>query len=563
MNALTALLLGLVVAFVGYRFYAGWVDRRIIRPQADRVTPAKMYMDGVDFVPTSRNVLFGYQFKSIAGAAPVVGAIVAAQWGWLPAMIWLFAGVFFIGWVHDYTSAMVSLRNDGLTFGGLSYRLISPRARLLLLAFIYFYLLLVAGAFGAVVAGLLANIGAAFLGLVFLVGAGLLAGQMIYRWRRDIILTTLVTVAIAVGGILLGTRLPAKSILSPAVASQTWLWAILTFLFCYLGATLPIWRFAQPINYVSFFIVFLGLIGGAIGVVVGRPQFTLPAFTTAVIPIGPIWPILPVTLACGAISGWHSLVSSSGTARQLESETDARPVAAGSMFAEMLLGLLALVTASVAYAGYGAFRAALGGPGGAGAVFAAGLSRLLGFLGIPVAFGKTFAAVLIVVLAITVMQLVVRFMRVATAELVGDRFPALRNMHVATLVACVLGMLLVLTGWWQYLWILFGGANQLMASLALLIVTLWLVSKRQSAAFVFVPMVFMFITTIAALGYTAYSLIAKVAAGKVAGSARVGNGLMAVVALFLVAAALVLAADGWQAFRRYRAQRANVAAEQT
>jgi carbon starvation protein len=140
---------------------------------------------------------------------------------------------------------------------------------------------------------------------------------------------------------------------------------------------------------------------------------------------------------------------------------------------------------------------------------------------------------------------------------------AVSLLFVATLVACVLGMLLVLTGWWQYLWILFGGANQLMASLALLIITLWLVSQKRSVAFAFVPMVFMFITTIAALGYTAYSLMAKVAAGKVAGSARVGNGLMAVVALFLVAAALVLAADGWRAFRRYRAQRADVAAEQT
>jgi carbon starvation protein len=552
MNSLLAFVLGIAVVFFGYRVYAQWVDRRVIRPDSKRTTPASMYMDGVDFIPTSKNVLFGYQFKSIAGAAPVVGAIMAAQWGWLPAMLWLFVGACFFGWIHDYSSAMVSVRSDGMTFGGLSHRLLSPRARLILMAFIYFYLLLVAGAFGAIVAGLLAKQGAAVLGLVVLTAAGVLAGQMIYRWKRDIVLTSVVTVSLAVAGIVAGAYLPASLFMGKLAGNATF-WALFTFLFCYLGAALPIWRFAQPVNYVAFYIVFLGLIGGALGAIVGHPQFTLPAFTQPVIAIGPIWPMLFVTLACGAVSGWHSLVSSSGTARQLESEADARPVTAGSMFAEMLLGLLALIAAAVAFKSWHEYAEMMkpGGPG-AGGVFAAGMGKLLGFIGVPVELGATFAAVLIVVLAITVMQLVLRFMRIATSELVGDILPPLRTVHVATIVAALLAFLLVETGWWQYLWVLFGGANQLMASLALLLVTVWLMNEGRSVIFTAIPMAFMFVTTIGALAFTAYQLLKKVLEGQVAGGALAGNALMAVVAIFLIAAALSLAADGLRALARLR-----------
>jgi carbon starvation protein len=545
-NSVVALLLALLTVLLGYKFYAGWADRRVIRPSADRATPATMYMDGVDFVPTSKNVLFGYQFKSIAGAAPVVGAITAAQWGWLPALLWLLLGVFFIGWIHDYGSAMVSVREEGHSLGGLSHRLISARARVVLLVFVYFYLLLVAGAFGAIIASLLAAESSAAFGIIILTIAGVLAGQMIYRWKTDIILTSLVAVIIAIAGILAG-RLVTSDLLAGPLAGSKLLWAAFAFLFCYLGATLPIWRFAQPVNYVSFYIVFLGLLLGGIGVFVGRPGFTIPAFTQPIIAIGPIWPILFVTIACGAVSGWHSLVSTSGTAKQLESEADARPVCAGSMFAETILGVLALITAAATFPSMSAYLEVM--DKGAGAVFAVGLGKLMAYLGIPAEFGQTFGAVLIVILAITVMQLVLRFMRVATVELVGDRAPILRNTHVATIIACGLAFLLVSTGWWQYLWILFGGSNQLMASLALLVISVWLVTNRRGATFTLIPMFFMFITTIAALGYTSYDLLSKVFGGKLAGEELVGNALMGFVAVFLIVAAFILAKDGLAALQ--------------
>jgi carbon starvation protein len=374
---------------------------------------------------------------------------------------------------------------------------------------------------------------------------------MIYRWRKDIILTTVITVIIAMAGIWFGTIAPSDSIIGADLANSRWVWAIAAFVFCYFAAVLPIWRFALPINYVASYIVFLGLFFGIIGIFILHPDFTLPAYTGFSIKIGPIWPIMFVTIACGAISGWHSIVSSSGTARQLENELDARPVGGGVMFVEMMLALFALVIAGTIYASSAEYGAAIvKGPGG---IFASGVSKFLGAIGMPAALGRSYGSVMMIVLAITIMQLVIRFMRVATSELLSDVSPIFRNPHVGTFIACILGMVLVLTGWWQYLWVLFGGANQLMASLALLLVTAWLMSEGKPAAWAFWPMIFMFITTIAALLYTSYSLLQKVISGAVKGEALIGNTLMGLVGFFLVIAALILGMEGMKALKRYRA----------
>jgi carbon starvation protein len=484
----------------------------------------------------------------------VVGAIIALQWGWLPAMLWLFLGVLFIGWVHDYSSGMVAMRSDGLSLGGLSYKLISPRARLILLSFVYFYLLLLAGAFGGVIAGALIKLPTGPVAMVILALAGVLAGQMIYRWRVNILLMTVICVALALVGIKLGDLLPAP-LLVGAWAQSKFTWGLFAVVFCFISAVLPIWRFALPLNYVAFYIVMFGLLGGILGIFTGGifgglPEMSAPAYTQFTIGIGPLWPILFVTIACGAVSGWHSMVTTSGTCRQLECESDAKPVLAGSMFTEMLLGTMALMTAAAAmpFTQYKELMKV----GGAGAVFATGLSNLLNIVGLPIAFGKTMATVIIVVLALTVMQLVLRFMKVATVEALGDKVPVMRSGPLATFVAAALTLLLIQTGWWQYLWILFGGANQLLASLALLVASLWLMSQGKKAIFTLIPMWFMFVTTIAALLYTSYNLLTKVAAGQVKGEALIGNGLMGIVALFLVVAACFLLADGLKALRRFR-----------
>jgi carbon starvation protein len=546
MNAAFVILGALAVAVGGYRWYAGHIDRNVVEADPHRVTPARMYMDGVDFMPTSKNVLFGYQFKSIAGASPVVGAIIALQWGWLPALLWLLLGVLFIGWVHDYLAGMASLRNDGLSLGGLSYKLISPRARVILLSFIYFYLLLIAGAFGAIIAGALIKLPSGPLAILILAGAGALAGHMIYRWRVNILVITGVCVGLALVGIKLGGMFPATALLGPSLAQNKLLWGIFAIAFCYISAVLPIWRFALPLNYVAFYIVMLGMAGGILGIFVGMPSIEAPAYTQFTIPVGTLWPMLFVTIACGAVSGWHSLVCTSGTCRQLESETDAKPVMAGSMYVEMLLGVVALMTAAAAMP-FTQYKELL--KAGPAAVFATGLSNLMNKIGLPLDYGKTMATVIIIVLAITVMQLVLRFMKVATIELVGDRSPILRNGPIATLVAALLTLVIVHTGWWQYLWVLFGGANQLLASLALLVASLWLRSQGKKALFALIPMFFMFVTTIAALLYTSYNLLGKVFSGQATGEQLIGNGLMGLVALSLVVMAFLLLADGIKALR--------------
>jgi len=558
MNAVVVIIIGFIIFFIGYRFYAKYVDTKIVKSDPNRATPAKMFMDGVDFMPTGKNILFGYQFKSIAGAAPVIGPILAIQWGWLPALLWLCLGALFIGWVHDYSSAVVAMRNEGASFGGLSYKLVSPRARIILLCFIYFFLLLVAGAFGAIVVNAAIGQKSSPMAWLLLTIGGILAGQMIYRWKKDIILTTVVCVLIALFGIFLGTVAPSDSIIGAGLAGSKPLWAILTLVFCYFAAVLPIWRFALPINYVASYIVFLGLLFGIIGVFILHPNFTLPAYSTFTIPIGPIWPIMFVTIACGAISGWHSIVSSSGTARQLENEMDARPVGGGVMFVEMMLGLFALVIAGTIYVSSSEYMGALAkGPIG---IFAAGVSKFLGAVGLPAAVGRSYGGVMLIVLAVTILQLVIRFMRVATSELLGDISPIFKNVHIGTIIAELLVLLLILTGWWQYLWILFGGANQLMASMALMLMTAWLMSQGKPHGWTFYPMIFMFITTVAALILTSYRLLSKVFTGGVKGvEAIVGNTLMGFVGFFLVIAALILAVEGWKAFGRYRAVKAEAA----
>ena len=584
--ALTMVIVAFLVAIFGYRLYAKTVDREIIKADPKRATPATMFNDGVDFMPARGSVLFGYQFKSIAALGPIVGPITAVQWGWLPAIVWLLVGVVLIGWVQDYASAMLAMRTEGLTMGGLSYKFISPRARNVLLGFLYFYLLLIMGAFGSIVAGLLANPKIP-VGFLILTLAGVLAGQMTYRWRQDLLLTTVVTVLIALVGIWVGT-LPVMTSIAAGINSiagdengvfyntpygpmtwGVWFWGIMALLFCYLGSVLPIWRFAQPVNYTSFWFVALGISGSIIGILIAtftgsvNTSFQIPAYVAWNQPhLGWLWPILFVTISCGAVSGWHSLVSTSGTARQLEKETDALPVGAGAMFAEVVLAVLSVIFAVTAIAAadgspiYDASRNFfLAAP--AGGVFAGGMSRFLSVIGIPADLGLAIGSIFLAVMALTVMQLVLRFMRVASAELLGDAVPAMKNPHLGSLVAIGFTLLILWTAFWQRIWVLFGGANQLFAGLALLLITIWLVQEGKKYAWAFWPGVFMYVTTVAALLWTAYnSFFGKNGLfDPAAGLAfQVGNGIAGLIGLFLALAALVLAWDGIQSFNRARSR---------
>lgn len=571
MNAIVILIVGAVAIILGYGFYAKTINANIIQPDEKKATPAKMYMDGVDFTPANRNVLFGYQFKSIAALGPILGPIVAVQWGWLPALLWIVLGTFFIGWVQDYSSIMMGVREEGQSFGALSYRLISPRSRMILITFIYFYLWLIMGAFGVQVGFNLLTNPAVPLGVILVILIGILAGQMTYKWKVDILLTSVLTVVLAFIGIWLST-LPgvreffaslygtAAGATSPTLFLQVtrakFIGSLLVVVICYFGAILPIWRWAQPINYVSFWIVLLGIIGGLVGLLVWRPGMgDFPAYTQFTIGIGPLWPILFVTIACGAISGWHSLVSSSGTARQLERETDALYVGGGAMFLEMFFALMAFLTATVAFGGMTGYQEA-GGGGAAAAIFSKGLATFMNQWGLDriagEGFGQAYGSVFLTLMALTIMYLVVRFMRVASAEALGDQFPALKNVHVGSIVALLFTLVLIWLVPFLQIWVVFGAANQLMASLALLLVTLWLMSKGKNYTWTLLPFLFMFITTIGALLWKAYESFFKFLPNAETGQAVAANIIIGVVSLILVIAAIMLAWDALQAFRRYR-----------
>jgi carbon starvation protein len=581
MNAIFVLVLAAIGIVVGYGVYAKGIDRRIIQPDPSKATPARMYMDGVDFIPANRNVLFGYQFKSIAALGPILGPIIAVQWGWLPALLWIILGTFFIGWVQDYSSIIMGVREEGQTFGALSYRLISPRARNILLAFIYVYLLMIMGAFGIQVGFNLLTNPAVPLGVIIVILAGLLAGQMTYKWKQDIILTTVVTVVVALIGVWVGTLPGVKNLfnaiygiqmvegkpVSPTLFLQVtqarFIGSLLVVIFCYLGAVLPIWRWAQPINYVAFWIVLLGILGGIIGLLIGHPGMgDFPAATTFVTASGPLWPMLFVTIACGAISGWHSLVSSSGTARQLEKETDALYVGGGAMFLEMVFATIAFLTATVAFGSFKGYQDA-GGPGAAAAVFSKGLSVFLNNWGLDSAlgqgFGVAYGSVFLTLMAMTIMHLVVRFMRVASAEALGDRFPVLRNIHVGTIIALVLTLFLIWIVPFLQIWGVFGAANQLMASLALLLITLWLMSKAKNYQWTFWPFVFMFVTTVFALLWSAYAAFFLNLPKQTGWQGIVAQVTIGVLALLLVVLAVVLVVDGIGSIQRYRAEMAKAA----
>lgn len=614
MNTLWVVIFGTIVIYLAYNFYAKRIDREVIQADPKRTTPARMYNDGVDFMPASRNVLYGYHFKSIAAAGPIVGVITGVNlWGWTPSILWLLIGVSFIGWASDYSAIMVAVRNEGNSLSAIAHRLISPRTRTILFLFIFFYLLLIAAAFVGILAPILVGRPDVPFGVFVLALMGLLAGQMLYKMKVDLVLVTLVVVVVTILAMALGplgvnltkapvdwsqgpisgaivainksvdsggslytvidptnadTRIPPAGADGKRPTTLTYdaatgaikvlpsylLWALFLLVFSYLGANLPIWRFAQPVNYIGFWITGLVIIGSGIGAVLA--PFLNPAvavFKSAAFkgffppqPAGalqPLWPMLFVTIACGAISGWHALFGSVGTARQLEYETDGLPVGGGAMFSENALGLLSLTAVSIS--------------GGAGGVaFASGVGRLLNvgtFGALPVAYGTALAFGAFVVIVLTVTQLIFRLMRVTLGEWLGEVWGGFKNQHVATIVGMIAATLLLLSGTWVYLWQLFGASNQLMAALSLLIVTVWLASTKRNPAYAGIPMVFMYVTTMAATLVTAYNLYVTILLKPSLSAISVwGAWAMIIVAILLFVTALVIGLDGWQAYMRYR-----------
>ncbi len=507
-------LLALISYFIAYRVYGKWYDRTVWKPDRNRTTPAHMYTDGVEYFPVSKYVLWGYQFKSVAALGPVLGPFIAIQFGWLPALIWIVVGNFFIGWLQDYGAIMVSVRNQGRSFGPISYEFTGAGGRNTLLGFILIYLLIVSAAFIFLISlfwKIFPGTPVATLGIFI---TGVLAGQLLYRAKMHIGLVTLISLALLVLSIVAGNYLQIPASFNTALGNWSIpFWALVCCVVLYLGSILPLPTFIQPINYVSFFPTFVAVILILLGALLS-PLTGISIHQPAVVGwyaknLGPIWPILFVAIACGAISGWHSLVSSSSTSKQLDVETDAHPIGAGSMLSEGLLALASLAAYVVV--------AQAGSLGNIGSWVLGAVSLTSPFLGGAAAksFLGVFFGVALILFAITVQTLVTRFWRLVSAEVVGEgAFRLMGQKHVATFVGLLIPFAFAVTGSWWNLWLYFGGSNQLMAALALWLISIHLARTRAPSLYTMIPAVFMTITTLTAIGFEAYYFLSAVILGK-------------------------------------------------
>ncbi|HLE51195.1 MAG TPA: carbon starvation CstA family protein [Anaerolineales bacterium] len=569
------LIVTIVGLLAGYRFYAYRQADQIIQPNLKRSAPARRYMDGVDFIPTHPGILLGFQFKSIS-LDPIIAPIIALQFGWLPAILWILFGTLFIGWVQDYLSIIISMRSGGMTLSRLVEQIVSPRAGKIFQIILYIYLLLILGEFTMIISPLLAKETVAT-GIISIVCAGLLAGQMIYRWRINTLLSTSLSVSLAFLGIYISSQPTAQRFIGGindllggaegaivfhhplGYGDFTWtsvFWIFMILTFCYLGATLPIWRFAQPVNYVSSWFIFLMMLASIAGVIItalsreSRLSLEIPAVVSLNHPqLGPIWPILFVTISSGAISGWHSLVSTYSTSRQVEKETHALPVSAGALSLEAILVILAVIFAATIGVSTGRFDAGqnyrlVAGPAG---VFATGMTHYLMTLGISDTLGNAIGAIFLTVMGLTVMQLVLRYLRMVSAELMGLQIPALRNAHIGSLLGILIVLILILSGFWQWLWVLFVGTNLLVAGIALLMASIWLLKQEKPNRWTLWPAVFLSITSISAIAYSSiYLAIYKslLTAQSLNPSLILGNLITAIFGLFMILAGLLIFRDG-------------------
>src|SRR5436853_4722783 len=485
---------------VAYWGYGKWIDRNVWRSDAKKATPAHMYMDGVEYFPVSRYVLWGYQFKSVAALGPILGPFIGVTFGWLPALIWIIGGNFFIGWLQDYGSMMLSVRKEGRSFGPITYEFTGARGWTNLLAFVLFYLVIISAAFIALIATFWnAFKGTTFVPTIGILLTGLLCGQLLYRVKMNVFAVTAIGLALVGLSLYLGPIFP---VVLPFGLWNIAVWAGICVLILYLASVLPTPTFIHPTNYIAFYPAFATIILTLMCVL--ATPFTIgasppvgiqldmgPFLTDPQGILGPIWPILFVAIACGAISGWHSLVSSSSSSKQVDIETDALPVGGGAMLSEGLLALASLAAYMVlapnivldpARANFFSWVS--------GAVV---LTRpFLG--GLTDAVLTTFFGLMLVIYAITVQALVTRFFRLVASDTWSEsRFRALGNKNVATVVALAVPWAFAVSGSWWALWLYFGGANQLLAGLAIMLITINLARVRAPSRYSLIPAVFMIV----------------------------------------------------------------------
>ncbi len=521
MNSIVIMLGTLVFLGAGYFFYARLVEK-FFEVNPANITPAHKYYDGIDYVP-ARNwlIIFGHHFASIAGAGPIVGPIIAvAIWGWWPALLWIALGTVFMGGVHDFATIMISVRHRGRSIASIAEDLISKRSKLVFLAFIWFALILVIAVFVSICARTLTVETKTVVPCFGLIGVAVFVGFLLYKLKANIFLATAVGLVLLFACIFLGETFPVD-----LGEGAFFVWSIVLLVYAFIASVTPVQVLLQPRDYLSSFLLFFGIGAGLLGIVLTRPSINTAAFGGWA-PAGAdwLWPMLFVTIACGANSGFHALIASGTTSKQLPNERYAKSVGYGGMALEAVLAVIALLAVCAGLSG-GALKGMLakGGPGPIGA-FGAGYGALTS----PLLFGKGHVIAILILNAfiLTTLDTATRIARYISEELFK-----IKNRFFSTFVVVFTSGALALTGKWNKIWPMFGASNQLVGALTFVVISSWLLCRGKSLRFTFLPAIFMLLTSIGALLY------------QLVGFVKSGDALLATVSVALIALACMMVVD--------------------
>jgi carbon starvation protein len=567
MNSAVAILIAAAIYLSMYFTYGKSLQNKVVRADPNRPTPAHRLYDGVDYVPAHPLVLYGHHFASIAGAGPIVGPAVAMAWGWLPGLIWVWFGNVFIGAVHDYLALMSSVRYDGKSVQWIAGKLMSKRTGIAFELYIWFALLLVVAAFTAVIAGIFHKTPeAATASILFLLSA-MVVGWLMYKTSLHFAGSTIVGLILLVLSIWLGFKYP--------IHASYHAWAIFLLFYIIIAASLPVWILLQPRDYLNAYILWFGLIlGGLAFIIIGsKGTFTAPAYTTWSASVvggkpSPFWPTIPLVIACGSLSGFHSIVGSGTSSKQLDNEIHGLMVGYGGMFTEGFLSTI--VIASIAVYGIKVFADAgvdinasnwatiyaptvaktIGKVGIFAKSYAYGLQDAFG---IPFKTGAVFASLWVSAFALTSLDTATRLGRFAWQELFGMFMDTsegtgkwLTNKWLASVIIAGLGVWLAWGNDWLILWPAFSGMNQMLASIALMTAALWVTKVQQAGKWswaVLIPALFLWITVTFALLW----FLAVVVPGISAVGTKYAVGTITIVGVLLN---LLLAWDFWKAWKR-------------
>ncbi|MCE9675861.1 carbon starvation protein A [Paraclostridium bifermentans] len=495
MNSLTLLLISALILFIGYVFYGGYLAKKW-GVDDTRKTPAHTKYDGVDYVPAKSPVLLGHHFASIAGAGPIVGPIQAAIFGWIPVALWVLIGSIFFGGVQDFGSLFASIRHEGKSIGEIIESNMGKKGKKLFALFAWLTLVLVVAAFANIVADNFVSTPQAASASIFFIILAILFGIAVYRFKMPLIPASVVGVLMLFGCIYLGFLFPI------ALSKQTWI--ILLMIYIFIASVTPVWILLQPRDYLNSYLLYAMIIGALLGIVILRPEIQMDGFIGFNVGGQYLFPVLFVTVACGAISGFHSLVGSGTSSKQLYKESDAKKIGYGAMLIEGLLAIVALIT--VAYISNKQFGSLLGN-GGPVNVFSEGIANFMASFGIPFGIGKTFTSLAISAFALTSLDTATRLGRFIFQEFFdtnglnnkdATKANPLSNMYVSTTITVVCSGLLAVMGY-EKIWPIFGSANQLLAAIALMAIAIWLANSNKSFKEFIIPIIFMFIVTIVSL----------------------------------------------------------------